>query len=104
MLGCCLNYFHFLWAILNTSTVQVSVSYLWRRLLLVENVLELEFGVSHPAKRGLAICKNLSGTLYGTEGNEGGLPSPSIYIESATLNTAARVVPSQELRVEESSQ
>ena len=29
MLGCCLNYFHFLWAILKTSTVQV-IKMKWR--------------------------------------------------------------------------
>ena len=28
MLGCCLNYFHFLWAILSTGTVHRSVQYL----------------------------------------------------------------------------
>ena len=27
MLGCCLNYFHFLWAILSTSTVHLCLMY-----------------------------------------------------------------------------
>ena len=41
MLGCCLNYFHFLWAILSTSTVEECFLILLRVLVISHKTFPL---------------------------------------------------------------